>query len=56
MLRWCDRHGVDYIVGLAKNERLNALTAEHRAAAAAKVAETGDKVRRFVELTYGART
>ena len=55
LLRWCDRHGVDYIVGLAKNDRLNALTAEHREAAAAEVAATGRKVRRFVELTYGAR-
>ena len=25
--RWCDRHDVDYIVGVAKNDRLNALTA-----------------------------
>ena len=42
--------------GTGEEERLNALTAEHRAAAAAEVAETGEKVRRFVELTYGART
>ena len=56
LLRWCDRHGVDYIVGLAKNDRLNALTGEHREAAAAEVAATGKKVRRFVELTYGARS
>ena len=54
--RWCERHGVDYIVGLAKNDRLNVLTGEHREAAATEVAKTGDKVRRFVELTYGART
>ncbi len=26
MLRWCDCHEVGYIVGLAKNKRLNALT------------------------------
>ena len=56
LLRWCERHGVDYIVGLAKNERLNALTAAQQAQAAAEVAETGQKVRRFVQLTYGART
>ena len=55
LLRWCERHGVDYIVGLAKNERLNALTAAHRREAAAEVAETGEKVRRFTELVYGAR-
>ena len=56
LLRWCDRHGVDYLVGVAKNERLNALTAERRQAVAAEVAETGRKVRRFVELSYGARS
>ena len=56
LLRWCDRHGVDYLVGVARNERLNALTAEHRQAVAAEVAETGKKARRFVALTYGARS
>jgi hypothetical protein len=28
MLRWCERVGVNYIVGLAKNERLHALSAK----------------------------
>jgi hypothetical protein len=28
MLRWCERAGVNYIVGLAKNERLHALSAK----------------------------
>ena len=56
LLRWCERHGVDYIVGVAKNARLNALTARHRRQAAAEVAATGHKVRRFVELSYGARS
>ena len=50
LLRWCERHGVDYIVGLAKNERLNALSGELQAQAAAEVAETGQKVRLFTEL------
>ena len=27
MLRWCDHHEVGYIIGLAKNKRLNRLTA-----------------------------
>ena len=26
MLTWCERHGVDYCVGLAQNARLNAVT------------------------------
>lgn len=33
MLAWFDRHGVDYIVGLAKNSRLNSLAAEMHAKA-----------------------
>ena len=24
MLRWCERHSVDYVVGLARNSRLQA--------------------------------
>jgi hypothetical protein len=27
MLQWCERHGVDYIVGLARNARLEAMSA-----------------------------
>ena len=30
MLSWCERHGVDYIVGIAKNKRLNRVTAPIR--------------------------
>ena len=47
MLRWCDRHEVGYIVGLAKNKRLNRLTA---------FAATGHKVRWFTDIHYGARS
>jgi len=55
MLRWCDRHGIDYIVGLAKNDRLNALTAELQSEAAECFAVTGHKVRWFTDIRYGAR-
>jgi hypothetical protein len=37
MLRWCERVGVNYIVGLAKNERLNTLSAKLQKRATAKV-------------------
>ncbi len=56
MLRWCDRHGVDYIIGVAKNERLNALTAELQSEAAECFAVTGHKLRWFTDLQYGARS
>ena len=29
MLRWCERHGVDYIVGIARNDRLDDRGSEH---------------------------
>ncbi len=34
MMRWCDRHGVDYVVGLAKNTRPLALASEQMKRAA----------------------
>ncbi len=56
MLSWCERHGVGYIVGLAKNARLDALAGPGLARAAAAYAKSGEKQRHFAELRYGART
>jgi hypothetical protein len=56
MLRWCDRHGVDYIVGLAKNSRLNAMSEALIADAEKAFKETGQKQRLFGELMYAAGT
>jgi hypothetical protein len=56
MLRWCDRHGIGYIVGLAKNQRLNARTKTLQAEAAECFAATGSKVRWFTELQYAAKS
>ena len=53
MLSWCERHGVDYIIGLARNKRLEALAA--MAWARALFAATGAKQRHFAEVHYGAR-
>jgi hypothetical protein len=54
MLSWCERHGVGYIVGLAKNARLNALTATRQREAADCWAATGANVRWFTDLHYAA--
>ena len=54
MLSWCERHDVGYIVGLAKNKRLNALTATLQGEAEDCFAATGSKVRWFSELYYAA--
>ena len=56
MLRWCDRRGVDYIVGLAKNPALTKLSATLMASAANAFKETGQKQRLFGEFTYAAGT
>jgi len=56
MLRWCERHGVGYIVGLAKNARLTALLAPLLAQAEAEHRRTQEKARLFTDLDYAALT
>jgi len=56
MLRWCDNHGVRYIVGLAKNKRINAMGSELMAEAEALFKATGEKQRLFSETMYAANT
>lgn len=52
----CDRQHVQYVVGLARNTRLQALVADVEVAMKAAFEETKVKQRRFLELTYGAHT
>ena len=54
MLSWCERHDVGYIVGIAKNARLNRLAKPHLEAARARFEDTGAKQRRFAEFAYAA--
>jgi hypothetical protein len=54
MLRWCERHGVDYVVGLAKNTRLLALASELLQQAAAGHEQSQVKQRLFGWLDYAA--
>lgn len=56
MLRWCERHGVDYIVGLAKNSRLLALVGESMQSAERQFESTQEKQRHFGSLDYAADT
>lgn len=56
MLRWCEHHGVDYIVGLAKNSRLLALITEPMKQAAEACAQSGQKQRLFGWIDYAAAT
>ncbi len=56
MLRWCERHEVGYIVGLAQNQRLNAATGSLQNEAAECFAASASKVRWFTDIHYGARS
>jgi hypothetical protein len=56
ILAWCERNAVGYIIGLAKNKRLNAMTAAHRERLARQFEQSAVKQREFAELYYGART
>lgn len=56
MLRWCDNHGVDYIIGLAKNSRLKSMGAERMEQAQSSFEATHEKQRLFSELSYAAGT
>ena len=56
LMGWCERHGVGYILGLARNPRLAALVRPAMALAEAGFVDSGVKQRRFAELAYGARS
>jgi hypothetical protein len=56
ILSWCERNRVGYIVGLAKNDRLNAMTKLQRERLARQFEHSQVKQREFAELRYGART
>lgn len=54
MLSWCERHGVGYIVGIAKNARLKRFSAPLQHAAENAFKATGHKQRLFTDLWYAA--
>jgi hypothetical protein len=56
MLRWCERHDVDYIIGLARNARLEAMSAPLMEEARARFEQSGQKQRHFQWLRYAAAT
>jgi hypothetical protein len=56
MLSWCERQGVDYLVGVAKNARLNRLGAPWIETAQRGYERSGEKQRLFGEFQYAADT
>ena len=56
LLRWCERHDVGYVVGLARNKVLERKAARFMTAAEKAYKRSGRKQRRFHEFRYGAKT
>jgi len=54
LMRWCDQNQVDYLLGLAKNERLKKLARRSRITARWQHRPTGQKQRLFEEFSYAA--
>jgi Transposase DDE domain group 1 len=54
VLSWCERSGVDYIVGLQKNPKVLALAANWREQAQARFESCGEPQRVFGEFMYKA--
>jgi hypothetical protein len=52
LMAWCEAQGVDYVFGLARNQRLEAVLAEPLAEAARCCAETGQPARLFEDFEY----
>jgi hypothetical protein len=55
LMAWSEQAGVDYVLGLAKNERLKAEIAEEVEQARQQHAETGKATRVFKEFIYQTR-
>jgi hypothetical protein len=54
-MAWCDAEGVEYLLGLAKNERLKAEIAQEMGEAKAQYQQTGRAARLFQEFVYQTR-
>jgi hypothetical protein len=55
LMVWCEQNQVDYVLGLAKNERLKAEIGRELEQAARQHAETGRATRIFQEFSYQTR-
>ena len=52
LMAWCEANCVDYLFGLARNERLQAAIAAEMVAATLESMQTGKPARRFKDFTY----
>lgn len=56
LLSWCERNGVSYVIGLARNARLAKLAAASIINTEAAFLSSGEKQRGFAEVQYAARS
>jgi hypothetical protein len=56
LMRWCERHGVDYILGLARNPVLENRSRFHMIKAEQAFRKTGEKQQVFRFIRYAAQT
>jgi hypothetical protein len=56
LLRWCDKHDVGYVVGLARNKVLERLAEPFMGEAKEAFQATSAKQRNFHEVSYAAKT
>jgi len=52
LMRWCERHGVDFVLGVARNDRLKAQIPNAMQQATQQATESGKPARVFVEFAY----
>ena len=55
LMAWCEEEGIDYVLGLAKNDRLKRRIETQMEVVRQRQQESGEAVRQFEELGYGAR-
>lgn len=54
LIRWCERHAVGYVIGVARNARLHRVVEGWEQALAVQYTETGTKQRQIHEFRYAA--
>jgi hypothetical protein len=56
LMRWCDRHQVDYVIGLARNKRLEKIADPLMQVAQQQYEQSGENQRIFGEFEYAAES
>ena len=56
LIRWCERHGVGYVIGMARNARLHCHVAHWEQAMEQTFHETGTKQRWIRQFSYAAKS